>query len=629
MKLIELKCTSCNGTLKIDEKNPHIAICEYCNATYLLEEDKENGSYLGQKAENLWYIPREPSSVPTKKTGWEFYGWKRMLVGCSLGFIIVFTTSFLKFRNQKKSVSIPIDSIQKEEIATTAINPQQSSITGVLAFMIETVYGKEISNVTEEELSRFQWLEMCYSTDSIYMGYSFSDPSQTKEEELIWISFPKDNAQVSFEELNQLKGLKKININSYLTAEALRGLSLIEIGCYSKSFQDLADIIEKPSQIKKISIKNNIDSLNGIQRFKNVSSLSLDAGNIHELDELALLKSLISLTLKDCNAVSDFTVLSSLSNLEKLSIQSETLRSANFLSGLPNLRSLTLIDTRIYDLSILKKHTNLTSLTIKDCDELMNLDVLSKLTKLRNLSIELPYECPKPALSTLTKVINLEISNFNSTTFLQNLTALETLQIESCSIDDPSAFSALENLNSISCSSLSLKVEDWEFISNIPHLKTLNLNNLSTYKDISSLFNISGLETLLLNGAECEIDFSKLQPNQSLTTLNMDGILLYKNVSISGVGIVSVSYDKVKLSEHIEFLSNYPNLKELSIADNKLTSLNFAASLSKLELLNIQKNYITNLKPLSKLKALKIINCKENPIENYKILKDSITIIKE
>lgn len=41
MKLTEQRCPACNGTLKIDEKNPHVAVCEYCKSRYILEW--ENG----------------------------------------------------------------------------------------------------------------------------------------------------------------------------------------------------------------------------------------------------------------------------------------------------------------------------------------------------------------------------------------------------------------------------------------------------------------------------------------------------------------------------------------------------------------------------------------------------------
>ena len=49
MKLTELKCTACNGTLKLDEKNPHIAVCEYCRSRYVLEDEGEGNVRLSSQ----------------------------------------------------------------------------------------------------------------------------------------------------------------------------------------------------------------------------------------------------------------------------------------------------------------------------------------------------------------------------------------------------------------------------------------------------------------------------------------------------------------------------------------------------------------------------------------------------
>lgn len=46
MKLTELKCTACNGSLKLDRDNPHIAVCEYCRTRYVLEDEGEGNVRL-------------------------------------------------------------------------------------------------------------------------------------------------------------------------------------------------------------------------------------------------------------------------------------------------------------------------------------------------------------------------------------------------------------------------------------------------------------------------------------------------------------------------------------------------------------------------------------------------------
>ena len=45
MKILDLECPSCGAKLTIDEKNPSIAVCEYCNSHYALEWDREQAYF--------------------------------------------------------------------------------------------------------------------------------------------------------------------------------------------------------------------------------------------------------------------------------------------------------------------------------------------------------------------------------------------------------------------------------------------------------------------------------------------------------------------------------------------------------------------------------------------------------
>lgn len=57
MKLTELKCTACNGTLKLDEKNPHVTVCEYCRSHYVLEDEGEGNIRLSSQPIEMNYVP--------------------------------------------------------------------------------------------------------------------------------------------------------------------------------------------------------------------------------------------------------------------------------------------------------------------------------------------------------------------------------------------------------------------------------------------------------------------------------------------------------------------------------------------------------------------------------------------
>ncbi|MFR2845995.1 MAG: hypothetical protein ACLTC4_02150 [Hungatella hathewayi] len=68
MKMTELKCTACNGTLKFDENNPNIAVCEYCHTKYVIEDAGSDHARLGTPPPN-WYAPQNSGSSSSGTSG--------------------------------------------------------------------------------------------------------------------------------------------------------------------------------------------------------------------------------------------------------------------------------------------------------------------------------------------------------------------------------------------------------------------------------------------------------------------------------------------------------------------------------------------------------------------------------
>ena len=82
MKITELTCTACGGSLKVDEKNPWVAECEYCHTRYTLEGERG----LVQQPAKINYTPYTPEKP--KKTGWEPGGIKRVFAVGVLVFVL-------------------------------------------------------------------------------------------------------------------------------------------------------------------------------------------------------------------------------------------------------------------------------------------------------------------------------------------------------------------------------------------------------------------------------------------------------------------------------------------------------------------------------------------------------------
>ena len=80
---------------------------------------------------------------------------------------------------------------------------------------------------------------------------------------------------------------------------------------------------------------------------------------------------------------------------------------------------------------------------------------------------------------------------------------------------------------------------------------------------------------------------------------------LYKNIEMWSDGMVrSINYDNVLLDENTEFLAHYPSLEYLSLRENQLTDLQFAAGLKNLRELDVADNYVTDTHVLDQLEYL-------------------------
>ncbi len=625
MKITELKCTACNGTLKIDENNPHIAVCEYCQSTYAIESDNHENVYFTHSGQNS----SGKSVITATKVESGVSAKTRIFLS-----IVLLSLFYLGARGvvsyyEKKAGEEAAVSQADSRLESQTTEKEEKVLSGPLGAMAESVVGRPAKDLTPDELSRFKWLDITYGTDDVRIGYSLENPYEAPDAELTWLTYPRENGGIEYELLSRFTGLKKLEMAGYLNSDALKGLSLEGISCNAESPLELAKIYPGVSGLKEVRFLSGINNLDGLDQYQNLESLTFDGLNISDIKTLASRKNLKSLTLINCDNISDFSVLSVMQGLESLSVESEGIRDTGFTAGLTNLKSFSITDAKILSVNDLKALTGLTSLTIDNCDELKDLSGIQGLTGLKELTLEIPSNCPQPDLSGLTGLIKLSVSRADDVGFLHNMNALEELKLEGCRVNSKDAFSGLTGLKKLTCNRLFGDFSNLSFVGDIPSLEYLNVDGMSTYEDISGIFRAPALQEIYLNGVECELNFEKVQPTEMLKVLEMDGVKLYKNVKISGGGgIYSVDYDKVVLDEHLDFFAKFPGLKKLSLADNTLTGIGFASSLPMLEELNISGNYVTDLKPLQNLRELKTVICTDNPIENDRVLNENVMIIK-
>ncbi|EOS29205.1 hypothetical protein C804_03651 [Lachnospiraceae bacterium A4] len=619
VRLEEIKCPSCGATLKIQENNTKFIKCEYCGSEFVLNMENEP-NHTAAPPEPDWVqmhpVETAPSRVPI------------LAIVVAAAFVISLagvgalqTRRALRQEQKqtayKNSYTVPSITAYEEE-----------AFSGMLGEMVSIVFGKESGSVTEEELAKIQWIADRNDTENCYLGYSFENPMENPDAELEWLTFPY-RTSTGYENLYKFTGLKRLDTVNRLSSCNLEGLQLEGVTAYFDSFEEEAAALSDPGTIRELVVKGSIEQLDGIEAFSNVEVLSLYAGELGDVDALAALKQLRSLTLTSADAISDFSVLATAGKLEELSIDSESLKSLEFLQRMPQLKGLGLKDGEFIHLGGIEALAHLERLSIENCDELTDLSSVASLVSLRELTLDKPYKCPEPSLEELVNLQRLTLEGFDTCEFLPSLTNMEELVLRSCNLSSPD-LSGLTKLRKLTCTSYGTD-RSYDFITGLATLEELNLSGVVTYEDVSGIFSLPQLKKLNISGIECEINFDKITDNPSLETLEMAGVKLYENVQIEGgYGIVSIDWDDVYLADHTDFVAHFPNLKKLDVADNKLENIDFAAALVKLEEIDLSDNYVTELHALAELPSLRQVNCKGNPVSNLRVLdEEKVHIISQ
>lgn len=624
--MTELVCPSCGANLKRNDVDPTVAVCEYCQARHIL-----TGRGIPERLNYVSIKEREPDPKQVRREKLHMF----LCIGIALmGLILLPIAVFSELsgmNREKESVpELPPLRLKKEweEVPVLEeVTAEEVRISGVYGELLREVYQMDPEQISEEELLRIKWIALRYGeyTDTYEVGYSFEEPT-AEGAELSWLSFPREMS-LGGETLTLLKGLKKLDVHSSLQPEHIEGLSLESVGAYFDSPQEVMEVVDNYASLKEISFHSGLESLEGMDQFTNLECLSIDGLDTAYLGWLENLPHLKELTLRGDN-LTDFSLFADMDGLVSLSLSAERLKRIDFVGEMDSLEQLEIAGGMLLSLDGLERAQKLKVLRIYDCYELQQMTAVEGLTGLQELSLMRPYDCEEPNLGGLTELTHLELEGFSECGFLKNLVKLQSLSLHSCEVSDLSGLSALTGLKELTCTDgfgMGMGM-NLEFIWQLKGLEELNLESISTYQDISPAFGLPALKRLDINQIECELDFDKILPNTVLESLSMDKILLYKNVEIYGEGgFYSIYYDDVILDEETEALARLSGLKELSIRENELTNLNFAAGLHQLETIDFSDNYITTLEPLEKLENLKSVIYAGNPITDADILSEQGT----
>lgn len=162
--------------------------------------------------------------------------------------------------------------------------------------------------------------------------------------------------------------------------------------------------MEDASLVKELRFNSGVESLDGLEEFSGLQSLYIDGSELSDVSRLLNLPELKKLELEGFANLSDFSVFGKISGLEELSVGSENLKVLDFLKGMDSLKSLAITAGNMISLDGIEQAEGLVRLEVTDCMELKNMDKVSALTGLEELSLELPYDCSEPDISGLTRL---------------------------------------------------------------------------------------------------------------------------------------------------------------------------------------------------------------------------------
>ncbi len=464
----------------------------------------------------------------------------------------------------------------------------------------EAIWEKPYQNITAEEYASLTALQINRDDKVIYYQLSSGDTQS--------LTYQTDSG-MELSDLSSFTGLEWFSIDDELEKGDLKGLNSLYAVYAENTFEELADIIPHPENITDLGVYDSIfkNSLDGIDAFPNLLYLDLNYTSVKDISALSQFPDLLGLRLADCDDVNDYSPLMTLTNLEELSIQSSQLKSIDFIRQMPNLTSFGIEDTQVSSISALESCPGLTQLSLIDNTEIDDYSVISGLTRLTNLDLELNYGGALPSLAGLTQLQQLSVKYAGDLSPLRDVASVTYLTLEDCSGWELDAITSMQGLTTLVINDFSSYVDSLEPLTRLPNLTTLSLEDTSVFGNIEEIFGIPTLRYLYLDECQVGMDFDSLPNNETLEILSLSDITILKDPSYN-------NGDAVSLSEHYDMFEHFPNLTELYLASLKLDSIDFVEKLPRLQYLDITDNNVTSLKPLENLSNFQAVWCGQNTI---------------
>lgn len=564
-QLLKLECINCGASLKMLDKTH--ARCAHCNQNYLIDQIEDEIIDINVDYGNNKELKR---AISTSKV--------LLIVFVSLVSIILLITLAYNIAARTSYFS------------SADYNLPVRNRGNLLVTFCEDIFGKDYSQITEEELATIKYIRCSYErdeNDQTYnvVDYSFTDYQDCESEE----AFQKTiqhwtyrTEMVSWpDSFSMFKGLTRINTNDAI------GLNSIQL--YNKnviSYVEADDSLKviatalNPENIKVLHVGILGTTLDEIGQFTNLEELVMDSnlnkagsGEVIDIRQLAVCKKLRKLELDCANGYTGKESLTELTQLESLYLSCTPLSECSFLKNLPQLKELYLYSGEEPDLSILSYLPNLKKLCFMDYDDI-DAEPLGALTNLEELEAHL-----------------------DSMESLNKLTALKNLQKINVSV-------------SIDYFPMEEQQYDLSVLAQLPNLSDVSIEfeGGGRYIGIESILNMPKMERVSIE-YDWRLGIFYLIINEELLQENPN----IRMLKLGGYNCELVGVDTQESSDY-NFIRNYKNIRELYLNECSLTNIDFVSELQELEICSLIGNEIDDYSKLldcHKLKQLYVKSGKE------------------
>ena len=681
MKIISMKCPQCQGNLDIkEEQMGKFTTCPYCGTKFLLEEDKPNINF-NIKELHIGDTGRRPDysrkTVPSSALPLTF-------IFCILGAVLIILVPQIMKTTSSRNIYSDTVSTAEETSSSPFVPYRTKPESKAVIDFVETVFKKPLSEIKKADYESIKYLKVDREAVPITSEKNDSTPwiftyakktanygapdkpiklkiAGTKNiieddfqvfTELETLDFSNESDIVYAYDSVDFMNLKKLHYYTGSSRETINSLPLLNInniyGLGASSFSDIDNNVKALKTYKSLKVINLIylkkgdiiKDLSFLSSFPDVESLSLyfTEGEKWDLAGITSLTKLKTLSIK-CNKTTfeHFNVLSGMPQIENLSFEYvDDLKTLDFVKNMPYLKSLSIDSCPVVKLNGLKNCISLTSLTLDRCGDLTDVSALATLKSLKKLSISgiWNYNITFPNLSKLTALSDVDI-RARDLSIIAGMSSIKRLAIEDVG-NESYSFRPLAGMKNLE--ELTLYDYDWlikpdmaQYLAKLPKLRTINFGygSIAHYGDYTDVFSLPQVTKIVSFSPKSDgsginyiiLSVKSLKDNKVLKELDLSGTEIYNNDVDKG------STDKFGVYAN-KFLSHFPNLKKLNLANTYIENLDFVDKMPLLEELNISGNYVTDISKLLKLKKLKKLTCDTDMIVNLDLLPKSVKVIK-